>query len=69
MECGVSITTSVFCKKILRLAEFYRFLIKRAGFPAHTSFDGISFVTIAPAPTIAPSPIVTGLTTIVPMPM
>lgn len=35
--------------------------MNRAGFPAHTSFAGISLITIEPAPTIEFSPIVTGL--------
>lgn len=37
------------------------FLMNRAGLPAHTSLSGISFVTTEEAPTMAFSPIVTGL--------
>ncbi len=36
-------------------------LINLAGFPPHISYEGISFVTTEPAPTTAPSPIVTEL--------
>lgn len=46
-----------------------RFEINFAGIPPHTSFAGMSFVTTAFAPTIAPSPIDTGeaITTLMPI--
>ena len=45
------------------------FLINLTGFPAQISKGGTSFVTTDEAPTIAPSPIVTGLHIIVFAPM
>ena len=44
-------------------------LIIFAGLPATTQLDGISFVTIDPAPIITLSPIVTGRVIIVPAPI
>ena len=39
----------------------FRLRINRAGFPAHTSFAGMSFVTTEDAPIIAFSPMTTDL--------